>query len=111
MWICNNDGFISAVIYDKDETGNTLAIRARFKADLERIFPDKTVIANAGTDYKYRIYISKQELAKLMYDRIMNIDYTNFKDSVSDHKLHNLYNNFWYIGYTFQHEEQNDLTD
>ena len=102
MWFCNNDGFISAVADSSDPTGNTLKVRARFRRDLEDIFPDKEIVEDAGTDYKYRVFITKQELAEIMYERILNIDYTNFKNSVARNDLHDLYDQFWWAGYNMQ---------
>lgn len=102
MWFCNNDGFISAVIDRDDDTGNTLKVRARFRRDLEDIFPDKEIIEDAGTDYKYRVFVTKQELADIMYERILNINYSNFKNSVARNDLHDLYEQFWWAGYNMQ---------
>lgn len=101
-WFCMNDGFISAVVDKSDLSGNTLKVRSRFQRDLEDIFPDHDIVENAGTDYAYRVFVSKQEFAELMYNRIMDIDYTNFKNSVIRDDLHELYEEFWWTGYKAQ---------
>lgn len=46
--------------------------------------------------------MTKQELADIMYERIMNIDYSNFKNSVARNDLHDLYEQFWWAGYNMQ---------
>jgi hypothetical protein len=33
----------------------------------------------------------------------MAIDYTNFKNSVQDDQLHDLYSDFWTLHYRYQH--------
>ena len=102
MWLMQNDGFISAVLDTRDPTGESLVIRARMIEHLMNQFPNEKIIENAGTDYKYRIFITKQKLADLMTRRIMDIDYTNFKNSVGDDRLHNMYADIWSVGYRYQ---------
>lgn len=99
MWLCFNDGFFSAV---EDYSGNEIVLRSRRREHLEQAFPEKTIFANAGTDYAYRIYLTKQELAEYVTNKIMNIDYHNFKNSVHDTSLHDLYANFWSLHYKYQ---------
>lgn len=93
MWICFNDGFVSAVQDPLIEDG--LMVRARKGEHLKVLFPDETVFVGEGTDYKYRVYVSKKAFAQVVADRAANIDYTNFKDSVEDDQLHALYERFW----------------
>jgi neutral trehalase len=103
MWFCFNDGFVSAVVDNSDSTGNTLKVRARFRRDLEDIFPDKKIVENAGTDYAYRVFVTKDELAEIVKDRILNdLNYGNFKNSVVRDDLHDLYEDFWWVGYKAQ---------
>lgn len=100
MWLCFNDGFVSAV---EDRTDfDTLVIRSRRKEILNDLFGEENVLENAGTDYKYRVYVNREEFADLVRERIMNIDYDNFKNSVRDHDLHDLYAGFWVDHYRYQ---------
>jgi len=106
MWFCFNDGFCSAV-QDRDDP-NGLVVRARRRKDIENIFPDKQVVVGGSTDYNYRVFCSKEEFAKLVSDSIMDINYGNFKNSVKDHELHDLYCDFWGLHYSYQkHENEN----
>lgn len=100
MWICFNDAFISAV-QDKNDPDD-LCVRARNRSHLETLFPDKEVIVYAGTDYACRVYITKGEFVDLVCRRIHEIDYRNFKKSVRDHMLHQLYGDFWGLHYAYQ---------
>jgi hypothetical protein len=69
---------------------------------LENQFPDEEIVEMKGSDYKYRIFTTKQKLADLMVERIMDIDYTNFKNSVRDDRLHEMYADIWSVGYSYQ---------
>lgn len=100
MWFCFNDGFISAVA---DKLGiNELVVRSRRREILEILFPEKEIVELTVSDYKYRTYCTKKELSEILVDRIDEIDYTNFKDSVVDNDLHDLYGDFWELHYKYQ---------
>ena len=95
MWIIMNDAFLSEVqnIYDEDE----LLVRARVEGDIERVFPNAEVFADEGSDYKYRSYLNKREVAKVIEWSVLDIDYGNFKNSVpsSDSKRRIVYDRVW----------------
>jgi hypothetical protein len=101
MWICFNDGFISAV-QSKDDP-EVLVIRSRRLRDLENVVgTNRNIEVNAGTDYKYRTEISKTDWSDIVTKRIMNTDYTNFKSSVKNGPLHKLYVKMWNLHYMYQ---------
>lgn len=101
MWICFNDGFVSAVVSDTNP--NNLIVRARRLEDLENVIGEGHVIyTNAGTDYKYRAEISKEDFAYIVAHEVENINYTNFKSSVKDIPLHNLYIRMWRLHRNYQ---------
>jgi hypothetical protein len=100
MWICFNNGFVSAV--EHRDNPEMLMVRARRREHLRDNFPDYDIIVGGSTDYKYRIVISKTEFAEIVKNSVMNIDYDNFKNSVEDDDLHTLYNGFWLLHYRFQ---------
>jgi hypothetical protein len=100
MWFCFNNGFVSAVENRDDKDG--LVVRARRREHLVDNFPNKNIVVGGSTDYKYRIFIGKKEFAEIIKDRIMDIDYGNFKNSVEDDDLHDLYSQFWRLHYRFQ---------
>lgn len=101
MWFCFNTGFISAVQNRHDSTG--LVVRARRIGILQELFPDKNIIEGGSADYQYRVFIGKDEFAEIVKDKILNtIDYSNFKSSVDDEDLHEMYNRFWTIHYGYQ---------
>lgn len=101
MWICKNDGFVSIVENSNDK--NTLMVRARREEDLINVIGEQhEIVITPKNDYRYRAFISKHEVARIISNHIININYPNFKNSVSDSDLHKLYGNFWYQHYKYQ---------
>src|SRR5437016_5925567 len=88
MWIISNFGFFSIVEKPGDKEENTLTVRARVKADLENL-RDKylqtlgPISEDVGTDYKYRAKAPRLDLARAFSQIILDIDYSNFKNSVA----------------------------
>lgn len=100
MWFCFNDGFVSAV--ENRNNQHELVVRARRKDILTSLFPDKMVIVGGSSDYNYRVFVSKEEFSKIVTERIQNIHYSNFKNSVEDDELHGLYEKFWMLHFRYQ---------
>ncbi len=90
MWLLTPIGFFSIVQKSDDATANTLTIRARAKGDLDALrlhyLPSLgPVIANAGTDYRYRAQAPRTDIAQVMSKLITDIRYDNFKNEVCNH--------------------------
>lgn len=100
MWVCLNDAFVSAVESDTDP--NILKVRARKREHLTTLFPGKKIYSSKNTDYAYRVFVGRKAFAKLVANRVMDINYGNFKDSVLDDELHDLYADFWTLHYKYQ---------
>ena len=93
MWICLNKAFLSIV--DKDCAADELLVRARRDGDIERVFPDAEVEVTLGNDYRCRARIKRTDVAAAITQRVMNIDYSNFKGSTKDKPLHDAYMGVW----------------
>lgn len=100
MWICLNDAFLSIVA--KDCPPDHLLVRARRKSDIERVFPGYPIKETRNTDYRYRTTVPRQVVADTIANRILSIDYDNFKNSVEDHDLHAAYARVWGVMYSLQ---------
>lgn len=88
MWILTPVGFFSIVEKPDDSKSGTLTIRARVKADLERLrelyLPSLSEIsANAGTDYRYRARAPRGEVGIALANMTLDLNYANFKDEVA----------------------------
>lgn len=103
MWICMNDGFVSAVRHSK----NTLKVRARRKDHLVALLGDAyTIYESKKTDYRFRAFVPQKEFSRIIAERVKSINYDNFKDSVPDDELHNLYADFWLLHYKYQKQRR-----
>ena len=94
MWICLNDGFLS-IVQDRANRGHLL-VRARKREHLRGFLGSEEGIAHTPTrDYAYRISLPKEAVAELLSKRIWAIEYDNFKNSVGNDELHDMYENWW----------------
>jgi hypothetical protein len=105
MWYITRHGFYSPVQKDKSDP-NTLTVRARSRGDLERLIkgflPDKkTVIkAGGGTDYPFRVVVSRADWETAAAALTADITYDNFKnsvDAVCGVERHRIYMRVWHV--------------
>jgi hypothetical protein len=99
MWLFTKYGFFSIVNADTPDglatDVNTVMIRARVSQHLKNLQDrfSNTVLALAGvdiidsggTDYRYRIILSKKDWAIILYELAMEQVWGNFKDEVARH--------------------------
>lgn len=95
MWIMLNNAFLSIV--SKDCGPDELCVRARREGDIERVFPGNKVTRYTKSDYLYRAIIKRDEVMAQIARVVMDINYPNFKDTVEDEQLHELYLDVWLI--------------
>ena len=82
MWIATTRGFFSAVAKDGPDT---IVVRARVRGDLENLLPllgEATIVDGGGTDYPFRVRISRSTWKQALGVLADEIDYGNFKDAV-----------------------------
>lgn len=87
MWNMDPSGFISIVQKPSDIGNDTLTVRARDKVSLAEFLTECGIATRTAdiqldlaTDYPYRAVVAQSTIAQVMYDRVMRIDYSNFKD-------------------------------
>lgn len=110
MWVITNIGFYSIVEKPEDKEESLLTVRARVKSALEqlrdRYLPTLGAISeDAGTDYKYRAKAPRLELASALSQIALDIDYSNFKNSVAEKQgadRSKLYHGLWDVLYGLQ---------
>jgi hypothetical protein len=96
MWLCLNRAFLSVV--EPQPGSPCLLVRARRRGDIEAVFgKNYQVEERPERDYLFRALIPRQVVAEVIAAEVGTIDYPNFKDSVSDHKLHDAYAAVWRI--------------
>ena len=103
MWILMNDAMLSVVADNND--ASRLLVRARYVGDIEAVWPEAEVLEGEGTDYRYRAFLERSVVAQAILERVFAIDYGNFKNSVSCHRRHDLYSQFWLLARMDQDEQ------
>lgn len=94
MWLFASNAFLS-IVQDPSDT-NTLIVRARREGDIETLFPDAEVFRRCERDYLFRAFISREVVAKAAADYVMQLSYTNFKNSVRDRDYHDACTSVWH---------------
>lgn len=80
MWIASKDGFVS-IVQNRDLM-DTLMVRARVKKDLLSLFAEERIVETPEADYRFRVLVPKREMANMLAERIMDINYPNFKSEI-----------------------------
>ena len=86
MWVFTNHGFYS-IVKIIDTNPEKFWIRSRRREHLNTFFSEERIIESYGSDYQYRVEISKDELSEIFSYLPQEIDYTNFKYSIKDKPL------------------------
>ena len=102
MWIVLNKSFL--YIVENRNNNKELLVRSRIKGDIEKVFPNSNVFEDNNADYKYRSYLDREEVAYNISQELLNINYDNFKKSVSkeDGLRINAYMDVWSALYKMQ---------
>lgn len=104
MWVFSTRGFYSAVEKYEDRREQMVTVRARVKADLERLLPllpedqRKPYRKRGYSDYPWRIRCKREDWALAVARMAMEVDYVNFKDKVRmvlGLKREHVYHNIW----------------
>lgn len=108
MWIYLNDAFLSIVKPQGNDPG-VLLVRARDRRDLD-LFPEAEIISTPMRDYAFRAFVPAQRVAEVVAKRILEINYDNFKASVSpqDSRREVTYHRIWSATRSLQYNEHHD---
>lgn len=93
MWLFTKTGFVSIVEKAGDREAQTVTVRSRdleslevMREDIYKLYEyelgEADIAKNAGTDYTYRMVITKEELKRYMVAIVDGIDYDNFKSEI-----------------------------
>jgi len=118
MWLFTKHGFYSVTEARHARKKNMKQIRARNEVDLYNLkdaLPElrkKRIYIDKRADYRYRIYVSNDELGRVMAHFADSLDYNNFKNKIA--KVPNQAEKVGYLGriwnimyeYQLQHEEK-----
>ena len=94
MWLCLNDGFLS-IVHNEKKPG-TLLVRARSRKHLQAFCGKQwKITVTPNRDYRFRAVLPAGIVSQIVAQRVLEIDYGNFKDSVEDDRLHDMYALWW----------------
>ncbi len=103
MWLVTDRGFYSVV--DKGDREGCLCVRGRVRADIEALFELDSLAGYAGeiietdtSDYRYRVYVKREDWVTAAADLAGRIDYDNFKLTANSKQGHDrafTYTNVW----------------
>ena len=110
MWIVTDRGFYSVV--DKGRPEGTLCVRSRVRQDLVNLCELESLVEYSGSikenefsDYRFRIFVKREDWVAAAADLAGRIDYDNFKNAVADRQGHDrasFYSKVWSILYGLQ---------
>lgn len=98
-----NDAFFSVVKNREDKNG--VVVRARVRGDLENVFGvNHDVIETDESDYRFRMFLNQEYVADVMKERVSNIEYDNFKNSINKNDIERkrYYTKVWSVMFDWQ---------
>lgn len=100
MWVLTTTGFYSIVKKPSDPPGK-LTIRSRIREDLLKLKPYlpsmEYIVESDDSDYRYRTFASPEDVAEALSKIAVEINYSNFKDRISQDSPHRgfIYSQVW----------------
>ena len=116
MWLFTRYGFFSVTVSRQDPY--KMQIRARAKEDLERLAEFAAtqgwhigehfseIIETPNADYRWRIICVPGQWAAIAEALAADVDYHNFKATITDPKRHRLYERVWHTMLDLQYQEE-----
>jgi len=106
MWLFTPEGFISVVADKNDILGDRLLVRARNKHHLEVIseYLTSDIFEVKPSDYAWRAWTTRSNLASYIISHISSISYTNFKNEIHNHEYHDACLGVWEEMWKYQHQ-------
>lgn len=106
MWVFLSKAFIS--LEEHREKPGVILVKARWKGDIERVFPGAKVSVTPKWDYRYRAEVPRRMAANAMAEEVMRIFYDNLKETTpvrSSPVRHDAYLNAWGVMFRAQGAE------
>ena len=100
MWIFTSQGMISIVRHR--EQPQLMMVRARQPEVLDYLFPEISLIVTPDADYRYRKEVPQSDVLEAIDEYLEDMEYDNFKNSISDHDYHNACSRVWSVMYNYQ---------
>jgi hypothetical protein len=97
VWIFADSGYLS-IVEDLDSTTEPpgLMVRSRFEKDISNLFPF-AIVEEIGEDYRFRTRLPRGEVAKVISEKILKINYSNYKATLRETWRERVYTELWDI--------------
>lgn len=105
MWVFTPKGFIS-IVADRTDPQGRLLVRARSAKHLTALLPttpDREPFRVPNSDYAWRMWIDRSELAQIIAQEAEGIDYPNFKNAIREDLYHDACLDVWEAMWNYQH--------
>lgn len=70
-------------------------MRSRDRSHISNLFPNAEIFSKTPSDYKWRAWVSREELKKVLDDYVSSLNYDNFKNSIEDDTYHDACVGVW----------------
>lgn len=113
MWIFLNNAMLSIVDPQGTYAGGSgpksakLLVRARIAGDIEAVFPHAKVERTPSRDYLFRALLGRVDVIAALARSVQDMDYANFKGSVTDQARHDAYLGVWGVMHREQERQRN----
>ena len=81
MYVFTENAFLAILAHEQDE--RLVEIRAQFKGDIERTFPESEVAFTLGEEFPYSTSVSRDRASERIALRVQHVGYRRF-NSASD---------------------------
>jgi len=109
MWAFLSGGFVSIVAH-RDQPDH-LMVRARQAAHLRRLWPDAQVWLTPEADYPARAVLLREEVADVLAEEALSMQYPNFKASIADDAYHRLCSDLWHVHHMWGSRQEQMVPD
>ncbi len=88
------NGAMLSIVRHRTRPDNLL-VHARLAGHIDWVFPQTEVVEEAGSDYRFRAFVPRPQVADAFSQRLLDIDSGNFKNSVHETKRHEAHFDVW----------------
>ncbi len=80
MWVFLPDAHLSIV--QSDAESRVLQVRARFRGDIERVFPEADVAEDETSDYRFCASLARDRVAHALFNKVSHLHYASLVEEV-----------------------------
>ena len=111
MWVFSKDGFFS-IVQHKDDS-EQMVVRARVRQDLVDAFGDVKITESTHSDYRFRVFVSREKVGQFLASTVADLNYDSVKDNIDkdEEDRHKMLYAVWRAHWDLQHSRYPDERD